>query len=292
MSSSMTVGTFPHCLLGLQSLPWPWLEEGQVLPPSPSWWKAFEIKLPGYFSYNNTGNESSWRLSCCHKPLEISCLWVFSKWYSSGTSSYRWHQLFSKQGTMLCIRRGHMLLPDTQERMPFLSANISCLHQKSQKPRSLFPQIQSISLYCQATVESIAFEANPRGQPYACQLWRPFLCLGNYLCPSLSPLHLPWRNLVAFFSPVRIFEVHIPDSVSQRQSLRSKAKGTEEPRRLATKERAVYFPTAFSELRFIPVLMALRPSYQGGLAHKKLKQSLVPREMGYTEEGIQLSPGR
>lgn len=31
--------------------------------------------------------------------------------------------------------------------------------------------------------------------------------------------------------------------------------------------------------------MALSLSYQGGLEHKKLKQSLVPREMGYTEEG-------
>lgn len=66
-----------------------------------------------------------------------------------------------------------MLLPDTQEWMPFLSANISLLHQKSQKPRSLFPQIHNISLYCQATMESTAFEANPRGQTYACQLWQP-----------------------------------------------------------------------------------------------------------------------
>lgn len=52
--------------------------------------------------------------------------------------------------------------------------------------------------------------------------------------------------------------------------------------------KAFYFPTASTELHFIPILMALRLSYQGGLQHKKLKQSLVPREMGYTEEGIQL----
>lgn len=117
---------------------------------------------------------------------------------------------------------------------------------------------------------------------------------------AMATLPLPWKLFMSFTksspSPLKEFCcLYSLQSVVLNYTFltashrgnpwRLKAKGTEEPRRLAMRERAFYFPTASTELQFIPVLMALRLSYQGGLEHKKLKQSLVPREMGIHRGG-------
>lgn len=139
----VTPGVFSHNYehltarpFSLQSLPWLWLEEGQALLPS---------------------------LSCCGE--KSNCL-VFIQQYQQ--------QKFLKtfmlpHESLWCLElhnagdnnhtQSRGLPCYFQGRMAFLSANISLLHQEEQAETR---QMQNISWYLQATIESIVLKANPR----------------------------------------------------------------------------------------------------------------------------------